>query len=452
MKTYKFLTAVALLSLSFNSFAQKGVEDGSKYGHGEDSVTCIMNLVQYGDQVKLKNYKEAYEPWKIVFEQCPLAKISLYSDGEKIMKHMIQTDKANKDTYYDMLLRVYDQRMKYFGKNKKYPTSYLKGKRALDMMQYKGTDKNVRKEAVALFAESLNGDPATIQPAFLQNYMLHIVGQFKDDEISNEDVINAYTKCSAVGAKVEAVAAPNMKELATQAREQVEQIFAQSGAADCSILTKIYQPQLADNATNAEWLKKINKLLANSDCTESDLFYAISENLHKISPEASSARGLARMYVKQNDMEKALSYYDEAIRLEEDDKLKAKYFYEVGLINYAAQNYVAAKTAAYKASNLRSDWGDPYLLLAKVYAQGARSIGEKDYEKRAGYWAAVDKAMRAKAVDSSENVQKEANELIRQYSQHFPSKEDLFFEGLKDGSSYKVGGFINEQTTVRAKK
>ena len=56
MNTIKFLAAACLMVTPLTSFAQKGVDDGSKYGHGEDSVTCIMNLVQYGDQVKLKNF------------------------------------------------------------------------------------------------------------------------------------------------------------------------------------------------------------------------------------------------------------------------------------------------------------------------------------------------------------------------------------------------------------
>lgn len=452
MNSYRLILAAGLMSVSTLTFAQKGVEDGSKFGHGADSVRCIDNYVRYGDAVKMKDFKEAYEPWKVVFEECPLAKgVTLYSDGVKIAKSLMQTDKANKDTYYDLLLKVYDQRMKYFGKNKKYPTSYLKGMKALDMLQYK-TDNATRKAAVALLNDAIVGDPATVQGAFLQTLMLQVVNQFKDDEVSSEDVVNTYVKCTEIAVKAEAAAQDKAKESVAQAKEQVEQIFAQSGAADCEILAKIFTPQLEANKNNTDWLKKVNRLLGNSDCAETDLAFHISESLHKLDPDASSARGLAKHLIKEGKTTEAFSYYEEAIKLETEDKMKAKYYYEMGLINYASQKYAEAKAAAYNAIKLRGDWGDPYLLLAKVYAQGARNIGEKDYEKRAGYWAAVDKAAKAKAVDQSESVQKEAAELIRQYSQHFPSKEDLFFEGLKDGSAYKVGGFINESTTVRAKK
>lgn len=454
MDNIKVLAAAALMVAPTIAFAQKGVEDGSKYGHGEDSVTCIMNLVQYGDQVKQKNYKDAFEPWKVVFTQCPLAKgVGLYTDGLKIVKDLYVKDAANKETYYDYILNIYDQRAKYYGTNKNYPTSYLKGMKALDMLAYKADDKAVRTEAVKLLETAMAGNAATIQPAFLQTYMQQRVLQFKDGEISAEEVVNTYVMCGDLMPKVEAATKnEKIKAACETSKANIEQIFAQSGAADCATLEKIFQPQLASNQGDEAWLKRVNKLLGNGDCTDSDLFYATSEALHKISPEASSARGLAKMYLKQGDVDKAVSYYEEAIKLEEDNTLKGKYYYELALVNFSGNNFSAAKQAAYNAINLRSDWGMPYIVLAKVYATGARNIGEKDYEKKAGYWVAVDKLIKAKSVDSSETVQTEASELIRQYSQYFPSKEDLFFEGLKDGSAHHVGGFINENTTVRARK
>ncbi|MBQ2320966.1 MAG: hypothetical protein II375_00150 [Bacteroidales bacterium] len=453
MNIFRTLAVTALLAVPAATFAQKGVEDGSKYGHGEDSVTCVMNLVQYGDQVKMKNFKDAYEPWKVVFAQCPLAKgTGLYTDGLKIMKALIKTDKANKDTYYNFILSIYDQRAKYFGNNKKYPTSYLMGMKALDIVAFGNDSKETRAEVIALLETALAGSPATIQPAFLQTYMSQVASQYSNDETTAENVVNAYVKCCDIMPQVETAGGDKIKEAVATSKDNIEQTFAHSGAADCATLEKIFAPQLATNKANEAWLKRINKLLGNGDCTDSDLFYATSEELHKIAPEASSARGLAKMYLKQNDIEKCLSYYEEAIKLEEDANLKGKYYYEMAFVLFSNNNLSAAKSAALNAAQNRADWGAPYILLAKLYATGARNIGEKDYEKKAGYWAAVDKLVKAKSIDASEAIQKEATDLIRQYSQYFPSKEDLFFEGIKDGSSFHVGGFINENTTVRAKK
>ncbi len=448
----KLLLFVATLSLSVATYAQKGVEDGSTYGHGEDSIRCIQNLVLYGDAVKLKDYKSAYTPWKVVFDECPLAKkTNLYADGVKIVKELYtKADAADKENYYNLLLQVYDQRIKYFGNNTKYPTSYLQGMKALDIMAYKH-DTESTKQAIAFFEIALDGAPVTIQPAFCSSYMFATASLFKEGVIDAEQVVNNYLRASAVMVKLEGVATDKNRQTIADAKVQVEQVFAQSGAADCETIAKIFGAQLEDNKDNVQWLNRVNKLLSNGDCTDDELFYKTSEYLHQIEPAASSARGLARMYLKQNDLAKAVSYYNEAIQLEEDEPTKAKHYYELSLVYLSNKDFAQAKGAALSATKIRGDWGDPYILLGKIYAAGAGTIGEKEHEKLAGYWAAVDKFNKAKAVDSSEKVQTEANELIKQYSQYFPTKENLFFEGIQNGEDYFVPGFIQEHTKVRAK-
>ena len=52
---YPFLMAF----LTLTGMAQKGVEDGSRYGHGEDSVRCIKNISLYRENTKHGNYDMA---------------------------------------------------------------------------------------------------------------------------------------------------------------------------------------------------------------------------------------------------------------------------------------------------------------------------------------------------------------------------------------------------------
>lgn len=70
----KMVTALCVLSLSATAtFAQKGVEDGSRFGHGEDSVRCLQNISIYTEYVKTNNFKDAYKPWLAVFNEAPWA-------------------------------------------------------------------------------------------------------------------------------------------------------------------------------------------------------------------------------------------------------------------------------------------------------------------------------------------------------------------------------------------
>jgi len=458
----KFVLAAAMLLTAGMTFAQKGVEDGSKYGHGADSVRCIMNMVQYGDAIKQKDYKSAYEPWLVCFNECPLVKkTNLYIDGVKIAKSLYQSTKD--EQYYDLLLKVYDQRMQYFGKDKNYPTSYLKGMKALDILSYKEGDA-ADKEAIALFDESFKGDAKTIDPAFVQKYILSTVNLYKSGVYTAENVVNNYINAgnviSAIQNSGKTFTGKTDQEKAdkkekfdasvTSAKDQVDQIFAQSGAADVETLNNVFGPQLEANKDNVDWLKKVNKFLSKSKGgDESELFFSTSELLHKIEPAASSARGLARMSIKKGDSNAAIDYYKQAIELEEDNADKAKYYFEMATVQFSLHSFGAAKSSLYTAAGLKEGYGDAYLLLGKVYAAGASTVGSEDWEKKAGYWAAVDKFAKAKSVD--ESVASEANQLIAQYSQYFPTKEDLFMHGQKVGDSYTVGGFIGETTKIRAK-
>jgi hypothetical protein len=54
--------------------AQKGVEDGSIYGHGEDSIRCLQNLSLYQPYAKQGDYASALEFWEIVYAECPASR------------------------------------------------------------------------------------------------------------------------------------------------------------------------------------------------------------------------------------------------------------------------------------------------------------------------------------------------------------------------------------------
>ncbi len=445
------LLIVGLL-LSVTTFAQKGVEDGSKYGHGEDSLRCLENLSLYNEYYKQKNYKEAYPYWKIVFNECPLATMNIYSHGERIVEKLYNKEKdaAKKAELYTLLMKVYDQRSKYYGTHKKYPTAYIMAKKAITMLRYNRNNPEVIKEVQPLLENGYKALGVQTQTPALLTYMANSTAMYKMGELSGEKLVDIYTNITVTLNKQKEATKDADKPQIQEVINNVEKFFAQSGAANCETLAEIFGPQLADHTTDLDWLKRVNRLLAQSDCGEADLFYKSSEYLHKIEPSASSAFGLARMYMKTQDMPKAISYFNEAISLEEDNTAAAKYHNYLGLIYMSQKKYNQTRAEAKKAIALRSDWGAPYILIGKAYAASAASIGSSEFEHKTTYWVVVDQLITAKSVDSESAT--EANELIALYSQYFPNTEEVFFQGLKEGDSYTVGGWINAQTTVRVKK
>ena len=88
------------------------------------------------------------------------------------------------------------------------------------------------------------------------------------------------------------------------------------------------------------------------------------------------------------------------------------------------------------------------MLIGKLYASSGPLCGPgTGFDSQVVTWPAIDMFKKAKQVDPS--VATEANKLIDTYTQYMPSKEDIFSRTMKEGSTYKVGCWINRNTTVR---
>ena len=102
---------------------------------------------------------------------------------------------------------------------------------------------------------------------------------------------------------------------------------------------------------------------------------------------------------------------------------------------------------ALKAAGARPGFGLPYIIIGDMYASST-SCGEGDAcKQKAVYWIAVDAYAKAKAVDGS--LTSSANSKIATYSKYFPTKEECFFIGVKEGEKVEIGCWINESTTAR---
>ena len=121
MKTHRLthlliLTLALLMAIPIQ--AQKGIEDGSKYGHGQDSLNCLMNLSLYREFFKHNNYKDAIGPWRAVFSECPASSEKMYVDGVQMYRKLIESSgiaEARMQNMIDTLMLIYDRRAEYFG-------------------------------------------------------------------------------------------------------------------------------------------------------------------------------------------------------------------------------------------------------------------------------------------------------------------------------------------------
>ncbi|MGQ1787872.1 MULTISPECIES: tetratricopeptide repeat protein [unclassified Saccharicrinis] len=448
----KIFIAGMITLIGAQAFAQKGVEDGSKYGHGEDSLRCLKNLSLFTEYVKQKSYADAVSSWEIVYNECPLSSSKVYTDGIKIMEWRIKNekDKAKKEELFQQLMGVYDKRIKYMGNHRKYNENYILGRKATKMLAYKRSMPEYREQAQGLFEKSVAGQKNKSEVAVLATYMTNTVAMYKAGQTGAESVVKNYVTVNDIlTAQINATTKAKTKEVLADVKTNVEKLFATSGAADCQTIEKIFGPQFTENNDNKDWLKLVVKLLARGNCEDAQLLYDVSESLYELEPSAAAAYGIARGYLKQQNIEKATEYYTEAIGLEEDPIQKGTYNYQLGLIKQSQGKLQEARALAREAIELRPDWGSPYILIGKLFAASASNFGSNEFEHKTAYWAAVDMFVKAKSIDAE--VAEEANGLISIYSKHFPGTEEIFFQGFKVGDTYSVGGWIGISTKIRAK-
>jgi tetratricopeptide (TPR) repeat protein len=169
--------------------------------------------------------------------------------------------------------------------------------------------------------------------------------------------------------------------------------------------------------------------------------------LNMVEPTPTLAYHIAQQFNKQQRYQEAVKYYNQAIEQETDPLVRYRYRVELGYIIYSDFNDpIKAKQIAMKAIQDNPNSGQPHMLLGNIYA-GTKDFGEDELANDAVFWAAVDQYTIAKNKDPE--LAEMANEKIRLYSQYFPDTETAFFYGFKEGDTYKLGGWIDETTTVR---
>jgi len=399
---------------------------------------------------KQGDYKSALAPWSVEYTKFPKSSDNVYIHGIKMHEDMIsKAPDAEKAALLNKIMEIYDKRIQYFG-NEGYnlgrkATIYLKYKLAEADQMTDEQKKEVYKTGYKWLESSVEKQGQESEAAVLLLLNRATALLFKTGEFKADKVMAVYDKTSII---VEANLAKTPDDDNYQkAKAGINRAFVESGAVTCEVLVPLYEVEFAKKSDDLATLKKINYMLNREDCSDSKLYADVAEKLYKMEPTSQSAFSMARLFLKRNNTAKAIEYYEEAINTEKDKYEKASYCYELALVIYGQKDYSRVRSYARQAIALNSEWGKPYILIGKIYAASAKLIGESDLQQRMVYCLAVDQFIKAKAVDPE--VTAEANKEISTYSQYFPGKEDAFFENIKAGSTYKVGGWINENTIVR---
>ena len=210
--------------------------------------------------------------------------------------------------------------------------------------------------------------------------------------------------------------------------------------------------QIGDSQKDLKWLNRTAEIFIKKECMESEFYLQVVTLLHELNPTAESAFKMGKRLYSKKEFSEAISYFKEAFDNEQSDNIKkSKYAYYTAAASALVGSYSNARSYALKALNFRKNWGDPYILIGKLYAQTASKCGNDPASKKAGYWATIDKFKEQKSIDKSS--EKEANKLISDYNKRVPTKS-LWRDNIAnpDSKTYKISCWYSETVKVRFEK
>ena len=484
MKTKRFAILAIMIGMVISVSAQEVVNE-PKYG--ADSANCVTKLSIYREYYKqweaAKFDKDAVNAemisaWREVFLTGPRASQYTYTNGEKILDYLIRQNPKDKDAYIDTLCMLMDNRAKYFPTDPKTGVSQvanIMGRKGLLIYTY---NKNRYEEAYNVLKAAVALDPSQLQGAYIDAYFKATIDMVNNGKEEKMTIINVYQELSDVidgNIKVLAENETQLVEARANAEEsgdadavagfdkQIEKneksININKGVknnidnlfqpfASCDDLIKVFSAKMAETPDDINLLKRITTILDKKECTDSKLFLDASKQLYALEPSPEAAYNIGIQEFKNKKFNEAAKYFEQATAAENNDRVYRAY----RNLAFCYQNVNAfgkARDAARRAAQIDPTAGEPYLIIAQLYAESSKQF-TGDIESKAVFWVAVDKCVKAKQIDPS--IAERANSMISIYSQHYPSTETIFFNDYAEGQSYTVGGWINETTTIRAAK
>lgn len=461
MKTSVKFLAAALLTMGAAALSAQ-----------EFSEDCVTNNSLYTEYAKQKNYADAYEFWVQLYSACPNFNKNVYIYGEQILQWKIKQakDEVQRQSFVDALMKLYDNRILYFGDDAKKPAAAILGDKALSYLIYIGdkadnevaykwlnetvdglkemSDAKVLVQWVNLSFKKYKADPA-FKAQYIANYM-------RGSEYMNASLDNWQLRLEAAEKKGEDAAAKKEVNTANQYITYIKSMktnmvgqFGASGAADCETLVEIFTPQVEDKKDDGVFLSNVTALLSRSKCKDTDLYFKCAEYRYNLAPDMESAKGMAQLAMKNQDWDKALYYLDQSLgfAIQPDDKADIQLLMANVQYKYK-NNFSKARDLCRQSLQNNPKQADPYIFIADMYRQSGPMVfpNEDNVVRSTVYMAAVEELQRGKAADPSRAA--EINSMISAYKKAYPETSQLFMKGMKAGTEFHIPGWMNITITI----
>lgn len=445
MKTRIFAFMMLLASVTFGAMAQGGYDykQDPKYGNTpEERERNVMILNYFNDAYKMRTYDDAVAYMQELIQNAPQASENIFIKGIEIYRNKLSRSrvKAERAVFLDSMMYIYDKRAETYGDHATRGRGYILTRKAQDFYIYAPGETD---RAFAYFRDAVKASDAAVDAEMATSFFNALTESYKLGDITPDDYMNDYELLATALGKAD------QSDEVINAQAALENLFAQSGAANCENIEKIFKPRYMADKDNIEMLRKMAVLMSRAKCT-SDFQMEVLEHYYELEPSSDVALMLAGIYEDRKNHDKAVQFINIAISNEQDPVKRVGYIIRAAASNLAANNYRQAADFAQKAMAEAPDNGYGYLVYASALAGGA-SQACTGFDRQAAYWLVTDAYVQARAKFADDQAQLDnINRTIASLAGNFPKTEDTFLRNLKPGDSYTVNcGWISGRTTVR---
>jgi tetratricopeptide (TPR) repeat protein len=416
---------------------------------------ALNSHVIYRDFIRAKKYLEALPYWRDAYTYAPAAdgdRQTHYEDGIDIYEYIMSTSFSDtgKRIYLDSIFDLYDKMGQCYHAD---DPGYVAGRKGFDLY-YKHRDIADNKEIFRYFTKSLDAGKLETQAFVINPFTALLVEMFRNDEISQEVAVTYAQLILDICVHRADDEEEGWPIVVGYAPVQLEAFETVRGFYDCAYYKGKYYDPIDLSTVDCEEIFLIATRLKYGGCdVESPTLVALGAEYSKrcrVGPSPLLAE--ARIALEEDRFRHAIELYLTYLEgLEDIDRL-AQFNLRISKIYYGhVRDFRKAREYAYKALEYRPNWGEPYIVIGKLYASSGPICGPgRGWDSQIVTWPAIDKFRKAKSVDPS--VTAEADKWIVYYQKYMPSVEDIFQRQLNAGDKFKVGCWIQENTTIRPAK
>ncbi|MEM6735940.1 MAG: hypothetical protein AAF620_07725 [Bacteroidota bacterium] len=435
MDMYKLINSAFMVLFSVILLAQPGWN----WPEDENLKSQAMEKQAYYKLLMAQSkFSEAMKPLNWLYENNPQLNTSIYIDGEKCLKDIVQKteEKDREKRLQDSILWLYDQRLEYFDNDAS--TLDRKVYQAFQMY-YKEPSKYPM--LVDLYEKAYKVNGPEISEFNLSTYMFLAKLYYSRDSnsMTAEKVLDIHTRISDI-IETKSKNGGNKERLKKEQDKTDAYLSSIEGILTCEFIASKLVPKFRANPTDLSNAKKIFKYSLQAKCTDQPYFLEASEPVFNEQPSFILANAIGSKYLASGELDKAQEYYLEASQLAVNADDKHTVLMGLASINSKKGNKTKARSLAYEALSAKPGSSEAYNIIGNLYFTSFDDCagGKSKVLDRAVFIAAYE--MYVKARNSAQ---------MKAAKDQFPSIEEIFSENFEEGQNVTIECWINETVALK---